>query len=340
MSELKRQGQGAVTENAARFAAVRLGVVTEKLEILPVNGGYSLNRRALVGADDAWIFVKEVDIDLLPGEGQEELWWLKKDFLCTEALRSKGSSIVAAEASLDDSGHILAMTAYRAEDGWLWFPPEDRESRSRYIDAVITATDKIELLTFSDDEVDQLKLQPYFRDELAMDEGIELILNNEAIRAQLIEKYESYAMNEADGLSEEFEQMVELLRDESWLTALRERGRHLVDQPNDTFAHCDVRSDNLAVNLDTGEVKFVDWNWASYATKGFGATEFLTDMARRGTDISPWIGKLNVEMLAATVGFYARRCLGDPLTPGSTLRRMQAESAAVAYALYRRAIVE
>lgn len=89
MSELKRQGQGAVTENAARFAAVRLGVVTEKLEILPVNGGYSLNRRALVGADDAWIFVKEVDIDLLPGEGQEELWWLKKTFFALKHFEAK-----------------------------------------------------------------------------------------------------------------------------------------------------------------------------------------------------------------------------------------------------------
>lgn len=57
-------------------------------------------------------------------------------------------------------------------------------------------------------------------------------------------------------------------------------------------------------------------------------------MARRGADVGLWLKDINIEMLAATVGYYAKRCLRDPLGPGSTLRTMQAESAAVALDLY------
>jgi len=60
-------------------------------------------------------------------------------------------------------------------------------------------------------------------------------------------------------------------------------------------------------------------------------------MSRRGVDVTPWINDLNIEMLAATVGFYAKRCLKDPLAVGNTLRDLQAQSAAVALNLYEMA---
>lgn len=130
-------------------------------------------------------------------------------------------------------------------------------------------------------------------------------------------------------------EMVATLLDDTKLADLQERTARLADLPNDSLNHCDVRSDNLAYNENTGEVKLVDWNWASYAPKKFGATEFLIDMARRGVDVSPWYDDMSVDLLAATVGFFMTRSLKPPLTPGSTLRDMQAEAAAVANYLYR-----
>ena len=114
------------------------------------------------------------------------------------------------------------------------------------------------------------------------------------------------------------------------------RAKEFAKQTEDCFNHSDVRSDNLAFNPQTGELKLVDWNWVSYAPQGSGATEFLVDMARHGHDVTSWLGELNAEMLASFVGFFLIRSLKPPLKPGDNLRQMQALSAAAAYDLLER----
>ena len=114
------------------------------------------------------------------------------------------------------------------------------------------------------------------------------------------------------------------------------RAKRFAKQPEDCFDNSDVRSDNLAFHPQTGELKLVDWNWASYAPRGAGATEFLVDMARHGQDVAPWADELNREMLASFVGFYLIRSLKPPLKPGDNLRQMQALSAVTAYDLLER----
>jgi len=130
--------------------------------------------------------------------------------------------------------------------------------------------------------------------------------------------------------------MIETLKSDDRLRELQQQTLNVANLPNNCLNHCDVRSDNIAYNEITGEVKFVDWNWVSYAPSKFGATEFLIDMARRGVDVSLWFGDMDSTFLAATVGHYMIRSLKKPLTQGNTLREMQAESAAVANYLYGR----
>ena len=67
-----------LTHGALQCAAAELGADLSDLQVTSVSGGFSRNRRALVSAGDKTIFVKEVDIDVLPGEGERELAWLKK----------------------------------------------------------------------------------------------------------------------------------------------------------------------------------------------------------------------------------------------------------------------
>jgi len=323
----------SITDPIRTIVADALHVSPGSIEIVAVSGGYSRNRRSLVGSDNTWVFVKEVDAELLPDDGEEELWWLKKDYLCTQSLRSVVPELVPEWSRLEADGRALIMTSYRPSDGWLWSPPEDSTLRHLYIQAVVDATRKLEVVEFDEVTIERLKLQPYFRDELVLDEGLALIINNEAIRQQLKDKFSAFAAKPGL-LQRQHTEMVALLQDEDALQSLARRASQLMDQPNDCFGHCDVRSDNLTFHPETGEVRFVDWNWASIATRGFGATEFLIDIARRGFDVMPWISDMNIEMLAATVGFYARRCLKEPFAPGSTLRDMQAESAAVALDLY------
>jgi hypothetical protein len=132
--------------------------------------------------------------------------------------------------------------------------------------------------------------------------------------------------------------MIDLLNDKLALEDLSNQAALLIKQPNDRFGHCDVRSDNIAYNSSTGQVKFVDWNWASFVAAGFGSTEFLIDMSKCGVDVTPWVDELNIELLAAITGYFLKRCLYDPLAPGNTLRDAQAQSAAAALNLYNMAV--
>jgi hypothetical protein len=320
---------------AKEAAATKLNCKVNDLVVNSVSGGYSLNRRALVGHDDEWLFVKEVDKAILSGDGAEELAWLQKDYELTNHLRSQMPDIIPEWSQLVADDHSLLMSSYRSEDGWLWSLPTDNRIQHAYIQAVIDATKRIETAELDSDAYERLKLQPYFRDKLAYDDGLDLIIHNESIREQLNDKYESMLQTEAaTHLRMAYRSILALLNDDEKLKQISLDAKNLANQPNDYFNHCDVRSDNLTYNPRTDEIKFVDWNWASYAPSKFGSTEFLIDMARRGVNVTPWKDELNRQLLAATVGVYANHCLWDPLSPESTLREMQAESAAISLSLY------
>lgn len=300
-----------------------------------VDGGYSRNRRAIIDVNGTSVFAKEVDTTVLPDDGATELGWLKKDYDVVTELAKRGLDVAPDWAELHLDGHLLLLPSYKKEDGWYWSLPEDTSMRASYIQAVIDTTKKLEAIELPRELTDKLSLQPFLRDEIARYDGISPLFSDETLRTQLVEKYKT--LEEKGGhLAIMNAEMVATLLDDARLIDLQQRTAQLADLPNDSFNHCDVRSDNLAYNEGTGEVKFVDWNWASYAPKKFGATEFLLDMARRGVDVSPWYGDMSVDILAASVGYFMIRSLKPPLTSGSTLREMQAETAAVANYLYRR----
>lgn len=325
----------SVVSSVAKQAAARaFGCSIDDLTVTPVNGGYSRNRRSIVAYNGKWLFAKEVDKDVLDGDGAEELRWLKKDYQLTDMLRTEVPELVSDWAQLYADDHVLLMSSYRQEDGWLWSLPADPNTQGDYIHAVIDATRRLESVTLNTAPTDHLALEPYFRDKLAHDEGLSQLLSDETLRTRLIEKYTALIVTESrPWLVDAYAAVRDVLHDPKQLQVIASIATGLIKQPDDRFNHCDVRSDNIAYHPGSGKIKFVDWNWASYAPARFGSTEFLIDMARHGVDVSKWKHELNRELLAATVGFYARRCLEPPLAPGSTLRDMQAESAAIAVQL-------
>lgn len=324
-----------ITEQAKQFAVHESSHVDDEVITRSVTGGYSRNRKSLVGKGDAWFFVKEVDIDLLPDDGKEELGWLKKEAELVHYLSDKGFSVAPDWCKLSDDGTVLLLPAYRSEEGWIWGYPDDSNQQYVYVDAVVRAAKELEAASFPPEDVKKYTLQPFFRDELAFDNGFELLIHNDAFRTQVLDKLASLTDSPHGQL---LQNLQDCIADTSRLEALAHEAVQLAKQPNDAFGHCDVRSDNLSYNVRTGEVKLVDWNWASFTPAGFGPTEFLTDAARHGVDVSPWLHYVNPQLLAASVGFYARRCTKDPLTPGDTLREMQAEAAAIAYDLYKKTV--
>ena len=325
-----------LTDRVLQCAAAELNVDSSELRITPVSGGFSLNRRALVSSGDRTIFVKEVDANLLSDEGERELGWLKKDYAVTRLLQKTYPQYVADWTELADDGHVLMTSSYASSDGWLWQPPTDNSVAERYISTVITAVRELEKIKLPQELIEELQLQPFVARELGLDDGIDQIIADADIRRRLIDNYQKLLPNQLEINQRRCQAIIELLEKRDELIDISVRAKEFAKQTEDCFNHSDVRSDNLAFNPQTGELKLVDWNWASYAPQGSGATEFLVDMARHGHDVTPWLGELNVEMLASFVGFFLTRSLKPPLKPGDNLRQMQALSAAVAYDLLER----
>ena len=322
-----------LTDRALQCAAAELNVDLSELRITPVSGGFSLNRRALVSSGDRTIFVKEVDANLLSDEGERELGWLKKDYAVTRLLQKTYPQYVADWTELADDGHVLMTSSYASSDGWLWQPPTDNSVAERYISTVITAVRELEKIKLPQELIEELQLQPFVARELGLDDGIDQIIADADIRRRLINNYQKLLPSQLEINQRRCQAIIELLEKRDELIDISVRAKEFAKQTEDCFNHSDVRSDNLAFNPQTGELKLVDWNWASYAPQGSGATEFLVDMARHGHDVTPWLGELNAEMLASFVGFFLTRSLKPPLKPGDNLRQMQALSAAVAYDL-------
>ena len=322
-----------LTDRALQRAATELNVDLSELQITPVSGGFSLNRRALVSSGDRTIFVKEVDASLLSDEGERELGWLKKDYAVTRLLQKTYPQYVADWTELADDGYVLMTSSYASSDGWLWQPPTDNSVAERYISTVITAVRELEKIKLPQELIEELQLQPFAAEELGLDDGIDQIIADADIRRRLIDNYQKLLPNQLEINKRRCQAIIELLEKRDELIDISARAKEFAKQTEDCFNHSDVRSDNLAFNPQTGELKLVDWNWASYVPQGSGATEFLVDMARHGHDVTPWLGELNVEMLASFVGFFLIRSLKPPLKPGDNLRQMQALSAAVAYDL-------
>lgn len=325
-----------LTSRALQCAAAELNVDSSELRITPVSGGFSLNRRALVSSGDRTIFVKEVDANLLSDEGERELGWLKKDYAVTRLLQKTYPQYVADWTKLADDGHVLMTSSYASSDEWLWQPPTDNSVAERYISTVITAVRELEKIKLPQELIEELQLQPFAARELGLDDGIDQIIADADIRRRLINNYQKLLPSQLEINQRRCQAIIELLEKRDELIDISVRAKEFAKQTEDCFNHSDVRSDNLALNPQTGELKLVDWNWASYAPQGSGATEFLVDMARHGHDVTPWLGELNVEMLASFVGFFLIRSLKPPLKPGDNLRQMQALSAAVAYDLLER----
>ena len=325
-----------LTSRALQCAAAELNVDSSELRITPVSGGFSLNRRALVSSGDRTIFVKEVDANLLSDEGERELVWLKKDYAVTRLLQKTYPQYVADWTKLADDGHVLMTSSYASSDEWLWQPPTDNSVAERYISTVITAVRELEKIKLPQELIEELQLQPFAARELGLDDGIDQIIADADIRRRLINNYQKLLPSQLEINQRRCQAIIELLEKRDELIDISVRAKEFAKQTEDCFNHSDVRSDNLALNPQTGELKLVDWNWASYAPQGSGATEFLVDMARHGHDVTPWLGELNAEMLASFVGFFLTRSLKPPLKPGDNLRQMQALSAAVAYDLLER----
>ena len=326
-----------ITGAARQHAADRLNASVADVTLQSVSGGYSKARRSLVGYGGKWVFVKQVDPDLLKDEEKlaREIAWQRKDYDCVLFLQRAAPHLGAEWAWLSDDGLTMMTTAYRPDDGWLWQLPELPGLRPGYITAVLGVLEQLEGIQLDDETIDRLGLEPILRDQLAFDGGLEELLTSNEMRQALFERHQRLALEaEATSMRNNHRRMMQFLSNQSQSASLAEHAKLLHQQPQNYFSHGDVRSENITLNPSKSSVRLVDWNWASLTPKGFSATEFLLDVARNQIDVTPWLSSLNRDLLAAVVGFYAKHGLESDVRPTSRLRLMQAQVAATALKLY------
>ena len=235
-----------LTYRALQCAAAELGADLLDLQVTPVSGGFSRNRRALVSVGDKTIFVKEVDVDLLPDEGERELDWLRKDYEVMRLLQKVHPQYVADQITLSDDGHVLMTTSYASDDGWLWRPPAEKSVAKRYISAVVAAVRELEKTDLPHEVIEELQLQPFAAAELGLDDGIDRIIAEADIRRQLIDKYRTLLSEQSEVNQRRCQKMMELLNNSDELADISVRAKQFAKQSEDCFNHSDIRSDNLA----------------------------------------------------------------------------------------------
>ena len=234
-----------LTDRALQCAAAELGVDYSGLRVAPVSGGFSRNRRALVSAGDRTIFVKEVDVGLLPDDGERELAWLKKDYEVIRLLQKVHPQYVADWAKLAGDGYVLMTSSYASADGWLWRPPTEKSLAERYISAVVTATRELEKTDLPHEVIEELQLQPFTTAELGLDDGIDKIIAGADIRWQLIDNYQTLLPEQPEVNRRRCQKVIRLLSERNELVNISVHAKHFAKQPEDCFDHSDVRSDNL-----------------------------------------------------------------------------------------------
>lgn len=323
-----------LSENALNFVAEQTGNLVSQFSIERVTGGFSRNRRAIVHTAGQSFFIKEVDENLLPGDGQEERDWLAKDQGVMELLRSESINIVPEESVLSPDSRVLMMSAYPVSKGWQWSLPVDRSVHSEYIQAGVDATKLLETATFTGEDAERLSLQPYFRDKLTDPDIHQTFIGQPGVIERLMQRFTLLADKpENDGHKALLEKMARAIQDNVVIQELESGMSRLRQQPNEVFGHCDARTDNLTFNPGLKKLVMVDWNWASQTPRKFGSTEFLISVAARGADIAEWSKDLNPDLLATLILFWLRCCMNPELTETGNLRDYQAVSTAVAYDL-------
>ena len=219
-----------LTDRALQCAAAELGADLSDLQVTSVSGGFSRNRRALVSAGDRTIFVKEVDVDVLPDDGEIELAWLKKDYEVMRMLQEIHPQYVTDWAKLAGDGHVLMTTSYVSTDGWLWRPPAEKSVAERYILAVVAAVRELEKTDLPREVIEELQLQPFAATELGLDDGIDQIIIDGDIRRQLIDNYRILLPEQSEVNQRRCQKMIRLLSERDELADISVRAKQFAKQ--------------------------------------------------------------------------------------------------------------
>jgi 8-oxo-dGTP diphosphatase len=299
----------------------------EDLHITVVDAGHMAYDHDYVTDGNDYLFVKTHDDSRFTDEERRlhSIDYLKKELFHYDYLADEGYGYIPRRIDLID-GRVLAMDAFRVEDGWVWGSPspDQPELAYRYIFSILSAFDKLQTTPLPEKLGYQEKIEPTYEtfwkegwDDIA-DDGIDALTQRiDQLSAGWTEQQKTWVREFVDDLPELRQYAARMQRDVPLF-----------------YAHNDARSSNIAWHpeYEPGEnVELVDWSWADPAPENADHTMFLIDMVKDGHDITPFLRYINKDFATLYIGALLGHCRWDTRDGSNTVREQQVASASAAH---------
>lgn len=264
----------------------------------PVSGGYTKTQRGLVTLDsNQKVFVK-IAVDDQTRE------WIQKERKAYAFLARHNFPYVPRVIAETDGGIALPDLS-----GWDW----STTWTPRKMQAVFQAMDALAPLgALASEDFSCFDLEPNIWETVP-------------------KGTQGYAWAKPLLSSEAWRQLSDVLANKQALSAYRSLAE-TKPWEGDDLIHNDVRSDNFAFNLETGQGLLVDLNWMCIGTKAFDTASLLVDMEQAGNGLSEYMVRADAASLAYIIGYWLS---SGAIVPNDenlvTLRLHQLESALTAH---------
>lgn len=249
--------------------------------------------------------------------------YLRKENDIYEYLSQRGFGHLPDRFELVDE-NTLAMDAFTEDEGWLFTAPKDRDSRTRYIDDILTALSDLQLIPL--DTIASYRHEISSTLDTLWREGWDTMSDNRLLavrdKARLLSS--SWPPEQQQAVEKLLNNLENLRASSLTIHRPAEAGLYM--------AHHDIRPSNIAWHPELG-VRIVDWSWADPGFEHADATTFLIDLKKSGHDIAPYLGVFNKDHALLMIGFWLGHILWQTCDESSTVRQQQLASASAAFEL-------
>jgi hypothetical protein len=275
----------------------------------PVEGGFSEAKRGLIDLPNG------VEAFVKIGNSENTKKWAQKEIKVYRMLHKHNYPYVPALLAVNDEESAFAIEAFPQEAGWDWHANWDVAR----LDETVKAMDALASLQLNDSERNYLAGAALDMDK----DGWGPLSQSKEKQSVLIRKLK-------DAGKEDVSQQVDFITDAQRSVAY--------DFHNENFVHFDMRADNCAWNVELGQARIVDWNWAQIGDRDLEMAAFLVSVVKSGLKLPKrHQSRLTSDALHWMAGFWLESA-ASPIWPGGPedLRRLQLDSGVIAWELSKK----
>ena len=309
-------------QNPTKLSEI-LSQPSELLTISPAIGGHMAYCHLLVDGPNDRLFVKAYDPKQFTDDvrRQHSLEYLHKENSVLGYLSENRYTYIPNRFELIDH-KLIAMDAFRSDEGWNWRVPKSKIQKKQYISDVLIALEKLHSIPLPLTDISRNVASTC---QVLQQEGWSSINMHSLLKIR----------QRVDQLSKKFDKRLQSITIDLLdnLDDMRSTAQPMKLPQYLVLSHNDARQANIAWHPDLG-VKLVDWSWADAAPEFADSTMFLIDLAKSGVDVTPYLEKYFDKKYALTlIGFWLAHSILPTHNGSDTVRMQQVASATESYNL-------